>query len=119
MLGKPEEEKELDLITHLDREAFEFFLEKFLKDGKFTEENRDFGNVKKVLTEQFVKIEDPRDVNRRAVDTELYSENHLNSLKSTNALYAKDGLKDEAKFGMLLNAAMKFPILRILTFSDV
>lgn len=36
--GKSEEEKALDLIADLDGDAFEFFFENFLKDGKFLEE---------------------------------------------------------------------------------
>lgn len=87
MSGKSEEEKTLELMVHLDRDAFEEFFEKLWKDGKLTEEENDFRNVKKSLTQHFVKKEGPRDVIRRAVDGGVNLENILDSLKSTGEFY--------------------------------
>lgn len=56
--GMIEEEKYLELLTHLDGKAFECFFQKFYKDGMLGEDRKYFSNFKKELIDRFTKIED-------------------------------------------------------------
>ena len=95
----------------MDNQAFEFFFQRFTKNGELTEEANDFKIVKKAFFDQYETKEDPAEVIRQAMDASLSAEDLAKTVNMADELYNKAGFNDEAKFGMLRSAVMRIPDL--------
>ena len=111
MRGKSDEEKALELLAHLEGEAFDFYYETFAKDGALTEEAMNYALVKKAFFDRFGVKTEPSDDIRSAINAVLDPEDLLGSLKTMDHLFEKASFNGEAKFGLLRNALSRFPEL--------
>lgn len=111
MRGKQESEKSLELLAHLDSDAFRFFFDRFTKDGELTVEAHDFSVVKKAFIEEFQDEEEQQDVIRKATEAKLDEQELLGSLMNMEKLFDHAKFDESAKFGFLRMAVMKLPQL--------
>lgn len=84
---KKDEEKLIELIGHLDGEAFQLFFDKFIDNGKLNDAAKDFEKVQTVFLEEFAREEEPQEVITRAPEARLDSSNLTKYLADIEKLY--------------------------------
>ena len=110
MRGKPDEQKPMELLSHLDGRAFEFFFEAFAdKDQSLVPNAFDYETVKSALISQFNKPSSPEDDIHRAIDLQIDTANLVSSMREMERAFDKAGFNDQAKFGLLRKALSESP----------
>lgn len=109
---KKDEEKLIELIGHLDGEAFQLFFDKFIDNGKLNDAAKDFEKVQTVFLEEFAREEEPQEVITRAPEARLDSSNLTKYLADIEKLYGQADFDNEARIGFLCSSGKDIKPLR-------
>lgn len=109
--NKMDAEKPYELLAYLDGRAFNFFFERFTKNGGTTAEGVDFDVVQSAFFEECEEEEEAHEIIRKAIMETLKSSNLVWSLNVMDSPYLIAGLNSEAKYVMLRNCIMRVPEL--------
>ncbi|MEM9438463.1 MAG: hypothetical protein AAGA15_15645, partial [Pseudomonadota bacterium] len=75
MRGKSDADKGVELLAFLDKEAIQFYYEKFTRDGELTDEAMDYAKVKAAFIENYEAKEDPGTIMQSALEARLSTKN--------------------------------------------
>ena len=95
------EERAIDLLQHLDGEAFDFFFENFAEAGTLKYTARNYENVKQVFIEKFAKPTNILDEIHQALDSTIDPSELMASMEQIDRLFEKAKFDERAKFGLL------------------
>lgn len=76
-----------------------------------TERAQELAPMRNALLEEFGGLEEPKDIIHAATAARVHPDGLLNSLRRMEPLFEKTDFNQEAKFGVLRNAAMLIPEL--------
>lgn len=104
--GKSEEEKAESLFAYLSGDARMKYKNKFIIGWSLNESRRNFPKVCEWLVKEYAKEVELDELIRIAIEGHLDFDNLLESFVQLCDMSAKDGIIDQAKYGMLRKAAM-------------
>ena len=106
--GKDHSEMALDLLAFLDRDPFQFYYEKFTRNGELIEEAKDYAKVKAAFITRYEKKEDPGTIMQLALQASLNHDDMEKSISRMDELFGKAKFNEEAKFAVLQRAVNEF-----------
>jgi len=109
--GKDHTEMAFDLLAFLDKDAFQFYYEKFTRDGELVEEAKDYAVVKAASIAKYEQKEDAGSIMQRALHASLDPQDMEKSISRMDELFGKANFNEEAKFAVLQRAVNEFPDL--------
>lgn len=101
-MKQKKDEATMLLMKHLYGCAFDFCYDAFDKDRQFTEEERDYGQVRQAFVDKFGRKDRPQDELRKKPKAKVHQQELLNSLKKILACLNRK-MDRQTRFSLLKN----------------
>ena len=104
MSEKTDDEKSMSLVSYLEGEALQFYLEMFTEGSQVTEDGKIYSNVKSKITAKYSKEKSDAEIIQDAVDLKYSGSDVQAFFRKAEKLYQKAGFGEKAQYGMILKA---------------
>lgn len=98
-------------MCHLEGDAFDFYYERFARDGSVTDESKCYKVLKRAFVDLFVNSQEPEDGIRDSTSVTFKNDYLVKPLQSMYSVFKNEGFNDAAKYLLLRQEVILIPDL--------